>query len=226
MTSRRTRSAPRGRPRDEDRAARRDALLETAMRHFLDLGYGGTTIEEIAAGAQVAKRTIYTTIGDKADLFVAVVRRLGDHAVNPTVSDAASSVAGVRAFGARLVRVMLSDEAVGLHRLVIAEATRFPDLASRLYTNGARRYIAVLHVLLDSLPSGALRLSAVPADEARPENADGAYDLGRQAEALFTQLLGERHRRRLFGLEPAPTDAEIDAHVRATVRRFVHDDYR
>lgn len=183
-------SVARGRPRDADRAARRDALLETAMRAFLEHGYGQTTIEMVAGQARVAKRTIYATVGDKADLFVAVVRRLGDRVVR-TVTE---SPGDLRTFCVRLVTLMLSDEAIGLHRLVIAEAANFPDVAERLYTNGAQRYINVLSDMLDS-----------PQD----------------AEQLFTLLLGERQRRRLFCLEPAPDDDDVEAHVDQILQRFV-----
>lgn len=209
MTAHRTAPVPRGRPREADRAGRRDALLETAMRQFLGHGYGATTIELVAGEARVAKRTIYTTIGDKADLFVAVIRRLGDRVVDPTSTDAPVAASNVYGFGIRLVRLMLSDEAIGLHRLVMSEAKTFPDLAMRLYSNGAVRYMAVLRDLLAALPPDRL---LVPAD-----------DLEQLAEALYTQLLGERHRRRLFGLDPAPSDEGIDAHVMRTLRLFLAD---
>lgn len=199
MTARGAATAPRGRPRDADRAARRDALLETAMRQFLDHGYGGTTIEVVAAEARVAKRTVYTTVGDKADLFVAVVRRLGDRVVNAVAPDAGDPVSDLHAFGVRLVRLMLSDEAIGLHRLVTGEAAKFPDLAARHYANGPRRYIGVLAGLLAALP---------------PERfAVRAGDHEALAEQLFTLLMGERHRRRMFGLDPAPSAEDAAAHV-------------
>ncbi len=203
MTARGTATAPRGRPRDVDRAARRDALLETAMRLFLAHGYGDTTIEVIAAEARVAKRTVYTTVGDKADLFVAVVRRLGDRVVNTVAPDAGDPVSDLHAFGVRLVRLMLSDEAIGLHRLVTGEAAKFPDLAARHYANGPRRYIGVLSGLLAALPERI----AVRAD-----------DEELLAEQLFTLLMGEPHRRRMFGLDPAPTEEWAAAHVTATLQ--------
>lgn len=199
MTARGAATAPRGRPRDADRAARRDALLETAMRQFLDHGYGGTTIEVVAAEARVAKRTVYTTVGDKADLFVAVVRRLGDRVVNAVAPDAGDPVSDLHAFGVRLVRLMLSDEAIGLHRLVTGEAAKFPDLAARHYANGPRRYIGVLAGLLAALPPERFAVRAGD-DEAL-------------AEQLFTLLMGERHRRRMFGLDPAPSAEDAAAHV-------------
>lgn len=203
MTARGAATAPRGRPRDADRAARRDALLETALRQFLDHGYGGTTIEVVAAQARVAKRTVYTTIGDKADLFVAVVRRLGDRVVNAVAPDAGDPVADLHAFGVRLIRLMLSDEAIGLHRLVTGEAAKFPDLAARHYANGPHRYIGVLAGLLAALPPGRI--------------AVGADDLDALAEQLFTLLMGEPHRRRMFGMDPAPTEESAAAHVSATL---------
>lgn len=203
MTARGAATAPRGRPRDADRAARRDALLETALRQFLARGYGGTTIEVVAAEARVAKRTVYTTIGDKTDLFVAVVRRLGDRVVNAVAPDAGDPVSDLHAFGVRLVRLMLSDEAIGLHRLVTGEAAKFPDLAARHYENGPRRYIGVLAGLLAALP--------------RERVAVAFDDYSSLAEQLFTLLMGERHRRRMFGLDPAPTEAGASAHVAAVL---------
>lgn len=189
MSATKRRVGARGRPRDADRDARRDALLETAMRAFLDNGYGQTTIEAIASEARVAKRTIYATVGDKADLFVAVVRRLGDRVVHSD-GDADREL---RPFCIQLMELMLSDEAIGLHRLVISEAAHFTDVAQRLYANGAHRYIDVLETMVGTRPA---------------------------AEQLFTLLLGERHRRRLFCLEAAPRRDEIVAHVDQTLALF------
>ncbi len=179
------------------------------MRQFLTRGYGSTTIEELAAQARVAKRTIYTTVGDKADLFVAVVRRLGDRVVKPVVPHDGDPLADLHAFGVRLVRLMLSDEAIGLHRLVTAEAAKFPDVAARHYENGPRRYIAVLAELLAAFPPERL--------------GPAADDLEALAEQLFTLLMGERHRRRMFGLDPAPSLADADAHVTRTLRMIVRE---
>lgn len=198
-TGRGARAAARGRPRDADRAARRDALLENALRIFLAQGYSGATIEQVAAEARVAKRTIYATVGDKTDLFVAVVRRLGDRVVRPSTAPDGD----LRGFCVRLVRLMLSDEAIGLHRLVIAEAATFPDLADRLYLNGPRRYIGELERML-------------------AERGHKADEAAAAAEQLFTLLMGERQRRRLFLLAPAPSDDEIDDHVAASLRLFTH----
>lgn len=59
-----------GRPLD---AAKRQAIVETAARHFFQHGYAATAIEQVAADAGVSKVTIYNQFGDKRALFAAAV---------------------------------------------------------------------------------------------------------------------------------------------------------
>jgi len=61
----------RGRPRDTDVDER---ILATAFRHLVREGYGGTSIEAVAADAGVAKTTIYRRYPTKRDLVVAALR--------------------------------------------------------------------------------------------------------------------------------------------------------
>lgn len=51
------------------RAAKRDAILRGALRVFAAEGYFRSSIDAIAAEAQVSTRTIYNHFLDKADLF-------------------------------------------------------------------------------------------------------------------------------------------------------------
>jgi len=61
----------RGRPRDTDVDER---ILASAFRHLVREGYGGTSIEAVAADAGVAKTTIYRRYPTKRDLVVAALR--------------------------------------------------------------------------------------------------------------------------------------------------------
>jgi AcrR family transcriptional regulator len=54
---------------------RRVAILQAAMEVFAERGYQGTTVEEIARRAGVAKGTPYLHFADKADLFYAVFEK-------------------------------------------------------------------------------------------------------------------------------------------------------
>jgi TetR/AcrR family transcriptional regulator, mexJK operon transcriptional repressor len=179
----------RGRPTADERRARRQEILSTALEVFLRSGFGAATLDELAAAAKVTKRTIYAYFGDKDALFAAMVEDLA-----VTVSlDPATDHDTLEQLAARIVFRVHSDELVGLHRLVIAEAVRFPELARVLHDHGDARHIARLgeHI-------GAER---------------GASYVG-LAKPLFSLLLGERHRRRLLGIDPAPTQTDADTHAR------------
>ena len=137
----------------------------------------------------MTKRTLYTYYGDKAGLFAAMVTDLA-----ATVSlDATSDDDTLEVLAARIVSRVHSDELVGLHRLVIAESARFPELALILHSSGDARHIARL------------------AEHIRAERGPASEPL---AEPLFSLLLGEKHRRRLLGIDPAPTPPQAAAHAR------------
>lgn len=176
----------RGRPTEAERALRHDRILDEALALFASRGYGAVTIDELALSAQVTKRTIYAYFGDKAGVFTAVIERFRAQA-------GVLSGAGVLETATRIVEVLFSDSAVAMHRLMIAEAQQFPELAASFYDSGPRGYI-------DLLAAG------LPAGSSESERAA-------LAEALFGLVLGEPHRRRLLGLSDAPSRAAARAHV-------------
>lgn len=187
-----------GRPRTAERAARRAGLLDVAIRIFGARGYGATTIEAVASEAGVTKRTIYQHFTDKAGLFVAAVE--SQHAHEHTIAGE-----DLESLATRIVHTLHGDQAVTLHRLVVAEALQFPDLAAAFYTHGPTSSTeALAHHLAE-------HLGAAPSDPVD----DAIRSL---AEALYTLLLGEAHRRRLLGLAPAPTVEQAREHARGAIR--------
>jgi TetR/AcrR family transcriptional repressor of mexJK operon len=182
----------RGRPTAAERRRRETEILTAALSVFLRSGYGASTVDELAAAAQVTKRTLYAYYGDKAGVFAAMVRELA-----AAVSlDAATDRDTLETLAARIVSRLHSDELVGLHQLVIAESTRFPELALILHSSGDARHIGRL------------------AEHLRAERGPASEPL---AEPLFSLLLGERHRRRLLGIDPPPTRAQAAAHADAAL---------
>lgn len=180
----------RGRPTVAEREQRLNDLLDTAIRLFAARGLAQVSIDEIAAEARVTKRTIYTHFGDRTDIFLASVERLRDRTVQrPTAGESLEELA------IRIVTTLHSDEAIGLHRIMIIEAATFPELAKRFYNEGPRSYINALNGLLP---------------EPDPE----------RAAALFALLLGEPHRQRLLLLTQAPDNEAAAEHARAALREL------
>jgi TetR/AcrR family transcriptional repressor of mexJK operon len=181
-----------GRPTDDERVERRAQILDAALPVFLESGFGNTTVDQLAAAAGVTKRTIYSYFGDKAGVFIEMVRSLAT-----TVSSDAPTGVTLESLASRIVFRLNSAELVGLHRLVIAESSRFPELAVTLHDNGDARHITRL------------------GDHIREECGLAAAD---RAQPLFSLLLGEEHRRRLLGLLPPITEAGAREHARAAIR--------
>jgi AcrR family transcriptional regulator len=182
----------RGRPTADERRTRESRILTAALDVFLRSGYGASTVDELAAAAQVTKRTLYAYYGDKAGLFAAMVR----HLAAAVSLDAASDRDTLETLAARIISRVHSDELVGLHQLVIAESNRFPELALILHSSGDARHISRL--------AEHIRAERDPASE-------------RLAEPLFSLLLGEKHRRRLLGIDPQPSPAQAAAHADAAL---------
>src|SRR5690242_1205937 len=62
----------------EPRSAKPTAILLAALDLFTKFGYRKTSIDDIAAAAQVAKRTVYLHFENKAAVFLAIVEFLGE----------------------------------------------------------------------------------------------------------------------------------------------------
>jgi AcrR family transcriptional regulator len=73
-----TSGARKGRPRTKPAEQRRDELLNAAERLFLDQGVAPTTVEQITAGAGVAKGTFYLYFASKDDVLAALGDRFAE----------------------------------------------------------------------------------------------------------------------------------------------------
>ncbi|MFK4761202.1 TetR/AcrR family transcriptional regulator [Microbacterium sp. ZW T5_45] len=169
----------RGRPSAAERLERHERVVDVVIRMLIDHGYDAVTFDRISAEAHVAKRTLYADFGDRSGLVRAAVRR--QHPTDPSAGD-------LRAAAIEIIAHLLSDEAIGIHRAIIAAADA--ALAAEFYDEGPAR---AQRILADRIPD--------------PD----------AAPILFAALLGEPHRRRLLGLSEAPDAAQVEAHVDATL---------
>lgn len=124
-------TAERRRRRPE---ARREEILQAAVRLFAERGYGRTTTREIARAAGISEGTIYTYFGSKQDLLFSFIE---EAAVHPLSSLMASVE---RAGDEEVFRTFLRDRFevwqrnLPLLKVVFSEALFNRDLARALYT--------------------------------------------------------------------------------------------
>jgi AcrR family transcriptional regulator len=153
-------------PEDQRRSARkRRAILDAATTTFLSKGYLGTSMDEIAALARVSKQTVYKHFTDKQSLFIELVtgtvNEISDPVYNEVVqlADSGDLEADLRDLARRLVARVMQPRLLELRRLVIAEASRFPELGRAFYERGPGRTMAALASEFEQLATGgALRL--------------------------------------------------------------------
>jgi TetR/AcrR family transcriptional regulator, mexJK operon transcriptional repressor len=135
----------------ESRSARkRRAILEAATTVFLDKGYDGTTMDDIASLAQVSKPTVYKHFADKEQLFANIVRTTTDQiddlvrVVVDTLTDPSDIENGLTELARRLITALMLPQMLRLRRLVIANAERFPDVGRIWYELGFERVLVTL----------------------------------------------------------------------------------
>src|ERR1700686_1173805 len=114
---------------DERRSARkRRAVLEAARAAFLRNGYLGTSMDEIAAAAQVSKQTVYKHFADKERLFIEIVNttvnEISDLVYEEVrdLEDSGDIEADLRDLARRQLTSVMRRQLLELRRLVIAEA--------------------------------------------------------------------------------------------------------
>ncbi|GAA4877975.1 TetR/AcrR family transcriptional regulator [Actinomycetospora straminea] len=170
-------------PRSDEAAGKRAVIVRAATELFLAHGYTATRTEQIAAAAAVSKQTVYSHFGDKERLFREIV--LGVTATAEAFADGlAGTLADVtrpgdvepalRDLARRYLAAVMSPQVLALRRLVIAEATRFPDLAATYWQRAPGRVLAALAEAFGGLAD----LLAIP-DPARAADDFAFLVLGR-----------------------------------------------
>jgi TetR/AcrR family transcriptional repressor of mexJK operon len=197
-----------GRPSRLQTVELQQTILDVATELFLTRGYGATSIEAVAAAARISKRTFYHRFRDKAALFEAAVRRLIERWLPPfeaRLLENAPPDLLLHGLAAQILAIALSPPALALHRVLIAEAQRFPELVQLVNEAGAGKGVERIAALLErERQAGRLRI------------ADSRF----AAEQFLNMVLSGPQKRALgFG---RPLEAEeIEAWIRDTVALFL-----
>jgi AcrR family transcriptional regulator len=131
--------------RQQEQTMRLDWVLRAAEAVFLERGYGGAGMVEIAKRAEVALGTLYKTFPGKDDLFAGVIERRMDGFLDHV--RAASTDGSPRVRLERLVRGMFDYflQRGDLFRMYVAATHGFPwHLRSRLGERAVTGYHALV----------------------------------------------------------------------------------
>jgi len=191
-------------------SSRREALLQAAAEVFFEQGYAATSIDAIIERAGGSKRNIYNEFGNKEGLFSAIVTENADKVLSTL---AIEEIQGrdlretLTAFGQHLMGGYMSPTLIGIYRMAVTEANRFPDLVKSFYEQGPGRATSQLAEVLEI---------------ARKRGDIQADDCQRLAGHFVGMIRDNLHLQVILGLRPPPSDREMRAAVASAVDLFLN----
>lgn len=180
---------PVGRPKDLEK---RQRILNAAKQLFLQHGYHGSSMNQIALEAGVTKLTVYNHFQDKATLFSCAVEETCEAILqeSPKVLQPDSD------FQQELYQICLRSfnianlpEALKLDLLIMQLAYEKNPLAERFYTASHIKLNRAWHDFFE---------------QAQQHQFIQTDDPQHQTELMVSLLLGMRHHKVLLSLSPLP----------------------
>ena len=201
----------RGRTIEHEEApvGKAESILAAAKRTFLASGFGAVSMDTIAREAGVSTATVYAHFAGKEELFGAVIgrecglyfARFSTGELNPNNVRASLTV-----LGRRFLELLLSPDAIALHRIILGEVTRFPGLGEVFWRAGPERQRVQIEAFLQMAAScGTL---SVP-------------DTRLAAEQFVALVRGDIQLRHLLRLEVKASEREIQIAVQGAVDAFI-----
>lgn len=187
---------------------KREAILRGAKAAFLKEGFGGASMDQVAALAGVSKMTVYRHFGSKEELFAGVITDLCHFIVAEDLDAifAQEPEQALRAFARKMTDIVFEPDTAELHRIVIAESRRFPKLGQLFYQTGPQACI-------DALEAFFIRHKGNPNLKVN--------DPRRSAEEFLELLRGYSHLKMLLGIEREPSKRDVDARIESAVRHIL-----
>jgi len=159
----------RGKPRWQRRKdARPEEIVNAALEEFVERGFAATRLEDVARRAGVTKGTLYLYFKNKEALFKAVVRQTIVPVIAQGESTARSFAGSARELLEQLVReywrLVYETSLAGIPKLMMAEASNFPQLARFYYDEVVTRGHRLLGGVIErGMKSGEFRRVDIPA---------------------------------------------------------------
>ncbi len=189
--------------------AKRRQILAGARQVFVELGYERASVSLIAGRAGVSKATLYNHFEDKSALFLSCLEE-ESAAVRQEVAALLAPLGDLErdlyAIGEKILRFSISPTIMALHRIIVAEASRFPEVGQRLYEMYTRYMDETLAASFKAWSDqGKLRVD----------------DPLLAAEQFVDLCKGGAFRRVELGIAKEVSDEEVRAAVAGALRTFL-----
>lgn len=192
---------------------RRDRILDAATDVFSQYGYEAASLQEIVSRAGGSLATLYRLFGNKEGLFQAVIERKSTqllesmdlpHMKGENPHKVLTNV------GVHLLNLILSDDVLAVHRLLIAESGRNPRLREIFMSMAPERsQRALADYLQYMVDHGHLQIE----------------DCAMAAVQFVNMIKGNYYMRRLLGENVVISEADQRREVEHAVNIFLRGTY-
>lgn len=189
--------------------SKREAILEAASQVFLEAGFEGASMAEIAARVGGSKATLYGYFSSKEDLFIEVIHDAAKHHCERVFAalenDSDDLPLALQRFGERTLAVLCQESAIQARRAIIAESGR-SDIGVRFFEGGPKKGTAELG-----------RFLALQMEKGKLRQGDPIV----AAHHLMALLDSETITPRLLGIEKKLTKGYIREAVSRALETFL-----
>lgn len=148
---------------------KREAILCAAVAEFREFGFAGTSMDRIAATAEVSKRTVYNHFASKDELFTAILWQLWEasQSLQAVAYDASQPLrAQLLAFLAQKLHLLSDANFIDLSRVAMAELVHAPERARAMMEKLAEKEEGLTTWIRAAQTDGRLKTDIAPAEAA------------------------------------------------------------
>ena len=185
---------------------KRESIIESALSAFLELGYDGTTMDEVVKRAGGSKASIYKHFKNKEDLFATVIDELVRHRLTNELNLEDPPEKALLEYAKSRLKVVFTKKHIALRRLIIGEGSRISRIARMYYEHGPGLSIKQLEKYLQA------------------ENDRGSLKVedAHASAAIFTgMLMHYMYLRTLYSVSAVPSAAQMNTHAEKVVDTFL-----
>lgn len=184
-----------------------EAILTAAVDEFQRNGFAGTSMDQVAATANVSKRTVYNHFASKDELFMAIVSELSQRCgVNECPYSSTESLERQLLSIARgFIETVTNDDFIKLARVVISRLIQSPEFAESIRGKNDPFY-ALVDWIKAAKKDGRLSVT-------NPEHAAEQFTGLIKASAFWAQLINGA---------ATPSKRELNQIIKSTVAIFLN----
>ena len=187
---------------------KRALILSAATKLFSEQGFSNTSMDQIAKEAGVSKQTVYSHFGNKDELFI---ESISSNCVSCLVVDLVSDKLdnpeqALLVIARNFISMLLSQDAVDMHRTCVAESISYPHVSRLFYEAGPQKMIGELNKVMAEF------------------NRRGLLDIPDThfaAVQFLSAMKGEICMQIEYNVEEVLTETQNNAYIENTVAMFL-----